>query len=80
MDYIGISQTIGRVIRLHKDDAAGLRNGTIAPGQLDQYTKSYGLVCIPAFNKVGIQTAEKVQKVVDIVFEQGDAAVSVIKR
>ncbi len=80
MDYIGISQTIGRVIRLHKDDAAGLRNGSIIPGKLDQYTKSFGLVCIPTYNKVGIQTAQKIQNVVDIVFEQGDAAVSVIKR
>ena len=80
MDYIGISQTIGRVIRLHKDDAEGLRNGSIIPGKLDQYTKSFGLVCIPTYNKVGIQTAQKIQNVVDIVFEQGDAAVSVIKR
>jgi predicted helicase len=80
MDYIGISQTIGRVIRLHKDDAAGLRSGTITPGALDQYTKSFGLVCVPVFDKVGISTAQKIQNVVDIVFEQGDAAVSVIKR
>ncbi len=80
MDYIGISQTIGRVIRLHKDDAAGLRNGTITPGKLDQYTKSFGLVCIPTYNKVGIQTAQKIQNVVNNEFEQGDAAVTVIKR
>ena len=80
MDYIGISQTIGRVIRLHKDDAAGLRSGTITPGALDQYTKSFGLVCVPVFDKVGISTAKKIQNVVDIVFEQGDAAVSVVKR
>ena len=80
MDYIGISQTIGRVIRLHKDDAAGLRSGTITPGALDQYTKSFGLVCVPVFDKVGISTAQKIQNVVDIVFEQGDAAVSVVKR
>ena len=80
MDYIGISQTIGRVIRLHKDDAAGLRSGTITPGALDQYTKSFGLVCVPVFDKVGISTAKKIQNVVDIVFEQGDAAVSVTKR
>ena len=80
MDYIGISQTIGRVIRLHKDDAKGLRNGTIMPGQLNQYTKSYGLVCIPTFNSSGISTAKKVQAVVDIVFEKGDAAVSVVKK
>ena len=80
MDYIGISQTIGRVIRLHKDDAEGLRNGSIIPGKLDQYTKSFGLVCVPTYNKVGIQTAQKIQNVVDIVFEQGGAAVSTIKR
>lgn len=80
MDYIGISQTIGRVIRLHHDDAAGLRSGTITPGELQQYTKSFGLVCIPVYDKVGIGTAKKVQSVVDIVFRQGDAAVSVIKR
>jgi predicted helicase len=80
MDYIGISQTIGRVIRLHQDDAKGLRDGSIQPGNLNQYTKSFGLVCIPVYNSVGISTAKKVQAVVDIVFEQGEAAVSVIKR
>jgi superfamily II DNA or RNA helicase len=80
MDYIGISQTIGRVIRLHHDDAQGLRNGFIQPGNLSQYSKSFGLVCVPVFNKVGITTAKKVQAVVDIIFNKGDAAVSTIKR
>jgi hypothetical protein len=80
MDYIGISQTIGRVIRLHHDDAKGLRDGSIQPGNLDQYSKSFGLVCVPVFNKVGISTAKKVQAVVDTIFERGEAAVSVIKR
>ena len=80
MDYIGISQTIGRVIRLHHDDAKGLRDGSIRPGNLDQYSKSFGLVCVPVFNKVGISTAKKVQAVVDTIFERGEAAVSVIKR
>jgi len=80
MDYIGISQTIGRVIRLHKNDAEGLRSGAIAPGNLDTYTKSFGLVCIPVYSPVGISTAKKVQAVVDIVFNQGEAAVSVVKR
>jgi predicted helicase len=80
MDYIGISQTIGRVIRLHQDDAKGLRDGSIQPGNLNQYTKSFGLVCIPVYNSVGISTAKKIQAVVDIVFEQGQPAISVIKR
>lgn len=80
MDYIGISQTIGRVIRLHKDDAAALQSGRIAPGRLQDYTKSFGLVCIPVYSSVGISTAKKVQAVVDIVFNQGQPAISVVKR
>jgi predicted helicase len=80
MDYIGISQTIGRVIRLHKDDAEALRSGRIAPGALQDYTKSFGLVCIPVYSSVGISTAKKVQAVVDTVFQQGLPAISVVKR
>ena len=80
MDYITISQTIGRVIRLHKDDAAGLRNGTITPGDLPSYTKSFGLCIIPTFSKATNAGAEKIQKVVDIIFNQGEAAVGVTRR
>ena len=80
MDYIGISQTIGRVIRLHKDDAAGLRNGTITPGAVDTYTKSFGLVIVPMYSKSQQTAARKIQNVVDIIFRDGEAAVSTIKR
>jgi len=60
MDYIGISQTIGRVIRL--GDA----------------TKTFGLVCIPVYSKVGISTARKVETVVDTVFNKGEPAISIV--
>ncbi len=80
MDYIGISQTIGRVIRLHHDDAKSLRDGSIQPGNLNQYTKSFGLVCIPVFSSVGVSTARSVQAVVDTIFEKGEPAVSVVRR
>ena len=62
MDYIGISQTIGRVIR------RGCKE------------KTYGLVCVPVYSKVGISTARKVQAVVDTVFEKGEPAISTIRR
>ena len=62
MDYIGISQSIGRVIRL-----GGAQ-------------KTFGLVCVPVFDKVGISTARSVQAVVDTVFEQGEPAISVVRR
>ena len=62
MDYIGISQSIGRVIRL-----GGAQ-------------KTFGLVCVPVYDKVGISTAKSVQAVVDTVFNQGQPAVSVVRR
>ena len=80
MDFIGISQTIGRCIRLHHDDAKGMRDGRIEPGNLSQYSKSFGLVCVPVYSKVGISTARAVQSVVDTIFEKGEPAVSVVRR
>ena len=62
MDYIGISQSIGRVIRL---------GGT---------EKTFGLVVVPVYDRVGLSTAKSVQAVVDTVFQQGQPAVSVVRR
>jgi predicted helicase len=62
MDYIGISQSIGRVIRLGGSQ------------------KTFGLVCVPVYDKVGISTAKSVQAVVDTVFNQGLPAISVVRR
>ena len=62
MDYIGISQSIGRVIRLGGAE------------------KTFGLVCVPVYDKVGVGTARSVQSVVDTVFEQGEPAISIIRR
>ena len=62
MDYIGISQSIGRVIRL------------------GDTSKTFGLVCVPVYDSVGISTSRKVQAVVDTVFNQGQPAISEIRR
>ena len=61
MDYITISQTIGRVIR--KGNA----------------TKTYGLICVPVYDKVGITTSRKVEAVVDTVFAKGEPAISIVR-
>ena len=62
MDYIGISQSIGRVIRLGGSE------------------KTFGLVCVPVYDKVGIGTAKSVQAVVNTVFNEGLPAVSIVRR
>ena len=61
MDYIGISQTIGRVIRKGSE------------------SKTYGLICVPVYDKVGISTSRKVESVIDTVFNLGQPAISVTK-
>ena len=43
-------------------------------------TKKFGLVCVPVYDNVGITTSRKVQAVVDTVFNQGQPAISTIKR
>ena len=62
MDYITISQTIGRVIRTGNE------------------SKTFGLVVVTTWDRVGISTSRKVSAVVDTVFQQGEPAISVIKR
>ena len=62
MNYIGISQSIGRVIRL------------------GDKTKTFGLICVPVYDKVGISPSKSVQAVVDTVFHRGEPAVSVVRR
>lgn len=80
MDMVSMAQTIGRVIRLHQDDARALAEGTLVPGDIDSYTKSHGFIHVPVYNNVGIATARRLQGVVDTIFVQGEPAISVIKK
>lgn len=80
MDIVGIGQTVGRTLRLHPADAAGILSGALQAGALESYTKSYGLVVCPTFDKASTGTAQKIQNVVDIIFQKGDVAVSTIRR
>jgi len=62
MDYIGISQTIGRVIRKGEE------------------SKTYGLIVVPCYDRIGISTSRKVEAVVDTIFNKGEPAISTVKR
>jgi len=80
MDYITMAQTIGRVIRLNKEDAKDLRTGVITPGKLETYRKPFGKLCVPVYSNVGISTHKRLQSVVDIIFEKGEPAISEVRR
>ena len=80
MNTITMSQTIGRVIRLHRDDIAGLKSGKIEAGNLDQYTKPVGICIVPTNTKVGISTAKRLRNVADTIFVEGDYAKEIVTR
>lgn len=79
-DYINILQNVGRTIRMDPRDSKDIREGRITPGAVDTYSKSFGLVIAPVFDKVGISTARKIEVCLDTVFAKGDMLDSVVRR
>ena len=74
LPVIEMAQTIGRVIRLDKRDAADIQSGKIPAGQLQFYRKRTGFVTVPVFTNYGKQTEKRLQRVVDSIFVKGIAA------
>ncbi len=80
MDTVSMLQNIGRTLRLHPDDAAGMKNGTVIPGDLSTYLKPEGLVICPVYDKNTDVASRNVQSIVDTVFDRGELAVAEIKK
>ena len=80
MDIIQMCQTVGRIIRLHPEDADNIRSGRVAAGDLDNYKKAFGLIHVPVYSNTGISTARRLQAVVDTVFTQGQPCIATIKK
>jgi superfamily II DNA or RNA helicase len=80
MDTVSMLQNIGRTLRLHPSDVAGMQNGTVIPGNLSTYLKPEGLVICPVYNKNTDLASRNVQTIVDSVFEQGELAVAEIQK
>ena len=71
LPVIEMAQTIGRVIRLHKDDAKDIAEGKLVPGQYQMYRKSHGVVTVPLCGKASVATRNRLQKVIDLIFVDG---------
>jgi hypothetical protein len=78
LNIIEMAQTVGRVIRMHRDDIAAIQAGTLTPGDLPNYTKSYGFVTVPTFGTKNAQTVKRLQAVVDAIFVKGVPPTSII--
>ena len=78
LDIIEMAQTIGRVIRMNKDDAKDIADGKIPAGALGLYRKSTGYVTVPVFKNYGAQTIKRLQRIVDTIFIEGLPATSLV--
>ena len=75
LPVIEMAQTIGRVIRLDKRDAADIAAGKIPAGKLEMYRKRTGFVTVPVFTNYGKQTEKRLQAVVDTIFVKGQSLI-----
>jgi len=80
LDITSMAQTIGRLVRLHPDDSRRLSEGSLTPGQIEQYKKPHGFIHVPVYKNTGIATAQRLESVADIVFNQGQPAVQTITK
>lgn len=77
LPIVEMAQTIGRVIRLNKDDAKDIACGKIEAGNFNMYRKSTGFVTVPVFKNYGKKTQQRLEEVVDTIFVQGQPAIDV---
>ena len=71
LPIVEMAQTIGRVIRVHKDDRAAVAAGKIPAGAFHLYKKREGVVTMPTGYKMGDAIGKRLQNVVNQIFIEG---------
>ena len=72
LPMIEMAQTVGRVIRMHRDDRQAIAEGKMQPGEFAFYKKPFGTITIPVNNNYGDRIARQLQVVVDTIFVKGE--------
>ena len=78
LNVVEMAQTIGRVIRLDKDDAARLQSGDLKPQQWGFYNKPTGFVTVPVHKTYGAHVIKRLQNVVECIFVKGIPPLSLV--
>lgn len=73
VDYV---QTMGRILRLHKEDSYKIQNGILSPGEYHKYKKPFGVIAFPAKDRRGSKIEQKLQSIVDTLFVKGDTLIA----
>lgn len=77
LPIVEMAQTIGRVIRLNKDDAKDISCGKIEAGNFEMYRKPTGFVTVPVFKNYGKKTQRCLEEVIDTIFVKGQPAIDI---
>lgn len=77
LPIVEMAQTIGRVIRLNKEDAKDIECGRIEAGNFSMYRKGTGYVTVPVFKNYGKKTQRRLEEVIETIFEKGQPAIDV---
>jgi superfamily II DNA or RNA helicase len=72
MDVIAMLQTIGRVIRLHKEDADHIASGELRVGDYKNYKKPYGMVVLPHGDSKSKSIASDIENLIYRSFVAGE--------
>jgi hypothetical protein len=72
LPMIEMCQTIGRTIRLHKEDRKALQEGKIKPGQFAFYHKPCGKIIVPTAEGTSNAIEKRLKIIVDAVFVKGE--------
>ncbi len=80
MDVISMCQTIGRVIRLHKEDSDKISSGTLKVGDYKKYIKPYGMVILPSYDDYSKKVAAAVESVIYKSFVMGETVEAEIEK
>jgi superfamily II DNA or RNA helicase len=75
LPVIEMAQTIGRVIRMNKDDRKAIADGKMKAGEFAFYKKPFGTITIPVNNNYGDKIARQLENVVNAIFVKGELCV-----
>ena len=76
LGVVEMAQTIGRVIRLDKEDSQNINDGTLKPRAYQNYIKPTGIVSVPVYTNHNKNTATRVQRTVNTIFNEGKPAIA----
>jgi superfamily II DNA or RNA helicase len=76
IDMFTETETIGRVLRLHKEDIERIQRGEIVSGDFDSYKKSCGVIGVPINDGRGEKIFNRLQAIIDTLFIEGKLLVA----